>query len=142
MTPTVGAGLAWVDQGWTVQAEATVLFLRRVSGESVDADSARTNFTSGLNVGYQVIPMITVSAELHYQRWLSTPALVEADEAKPSDQRLGLRDQWTAGGGVRANIPLDKKTILRPGLAYFRGIDDPMAKQKYSIVMFDVPIAF
>mgnify|MGYP001296037251 CR=1 FL=1 len=141
MTPTVGAGLAWVDKGWTVQAEATVLFLRRVKGEKLD-DSARTNFTAGLNAGYQVLPFLTVSAELHYQRWLSTPTMVTRDEAKPSADRLGLRDQLTAGVGVRANLPLDKSTILRPGLAYFRGLDDPMAKQKYSIIQLDVAVAF
>lgn len=142
MTPTVGAGLAWIDHGFTAQVETTVLFLRRVKGDNVDADSARTNFTCGLNLGYQIIPMLTVSGELHYQRWLSTPLAVEKDEARPSGDQLGLRDQFTAGIGVRANLPVDQKMILRPGISYFRGIDKPMSEQKFSIIQLDVPLAF
>lgn len=143
MTPTVGAGLAWIDKGWTVQGEATVLFLRRVRGDNLDADSSRTNFTTGLNVGYLALPpFLTVSLELHYQRWLSTPLGVERDEAKPEDQRLGLRDQLTFGGGLRGNIPLDKSILIRPGISYFRGIDKPMSEQKFSIIQIDVPVAF
>lgn len=143
LTPTVGAGLAYVDKGLTVQAEVTVLQLMRVRGEALDGDKSRTNFTSGLNIGYLVLPpYLTISAELHYQRWLSTPKAVEADEAKPADARRGLRDQLTVGGGVRANIPLDDKILMRPGISYFRGIDDPMAKDKFSIIQLDLPIAF
>ncbi|MBI2394914.1 MAG: hypothetical protein HYV09_35420 [Deltaproteobacteria bacterium] len=143
LTPTVGAGIAFIDKGLTVQAEVTVLQLMRVRGDKIDGDKSRTNFTSGVNVGYLVLPPhLTISAELHYQRWLSTPKAVEADEARPADVRLGLRDQLTVGGGLRANIPLDAKILMRPGIAYFRGLDDPMAKNRYSIIQIDVPIAF
>jgi len=143
LTPTVGAGLAWIDKGFTVQVEATVLQLLRARGDKVDLDESRTNFTSGLNVGYLVLdPWLSANVELHYQRWLSTPKAVEADEARPSDQRLGLRDQLTAGGGLRVNVPLSTSILMRPGISYFRGIDDPMADQKFSIVQVDVPVAF
>lgn len=142
LTSTAGAGVAWVDRGITVQAEATVLQLVRTRGEAVDADASRTNFTSGLNVGYRVLPAITVSAEAHYQRWLSTPAAVRADEAKAASERQGLRDQLTAGGGVRLNLPLNDRVILRPGFAYFRGLDAPMSRGVYQIAQLDLPIAF
>lgn len=134
LTPTVGAGIAWIDKGWTVQAEATVLQLFRVKGSKVDSDERRTNFTSGLSVGYLIAGIANVSAEMHYQRWLSTPAAVQRDAA--------FRDQLSAGGGVRFNVPLSDSTLMRPGIAYFQGIDDPMRTQGYRIVQLDVPVVF
>lgn len=134
LTPTVGAGLAWIDKGFTAQVEATVLELIRARGSDVDKDSTRTNFTCGLSVGYRIIPMLTASAELHYQRWLSTPLAVEKDETK--------RSQATVGFGLRANLPLTKTIAARPGIGYFQGLDEPMQLQKYRIVQLDLPIAF
>ncbi len=134
LTPIVGAGLAWVDHGFTVQVEATVLQLIRVKGEALDADDTRTNFTSGLSVGYMLTDFLAVNAEAHYQRWLSTPVAVERDSK--------LRDQLTVGGGVRATVPIAGTTIARPGVGYFQGVDDPMAAQRYRILQIDVPILF
>lgn len=142
LTPTLGAGLAWIDRGFTAQLETTVLFLRRVRGEKLDGDSARTNFTAGVNLGYRVVPLLSVNVELHYQRWLTTPLAVQKDEAKSAADQLGVRDQLTFGLGVRANLPLGGGTMARPGLGYFRGIDKPMSEQKFSIVQLDLPIAF
>jgi hypothetical protein len=134
LTPTAGVGLAWIDQGFTAQVEVTVLELIRARGSDLDKDSTRTNFTCGLSVGYRIIPMLTASAELHYQRWLSTPLAVEKDETK--------RSQATFGFGLRANLPLTKTIAMRPGIGYFQGLDDPMQLQKYRILQLDVPIAF
>ncbi len=134
LTPTVGAGIAWIDKGWTVQVEATVLQLLRARGSAVDADVSRTNFTSGASVGYLVAGVVNVSAEIHYQRWLSTPAAVSKD---PS-----LREQMTVGGGARFNVPLTDTILMRPGLAYFQGVDDPMARLGYRIMQVDLPILF
>lgn len=129
-----GLGGAYIAKGFTAQLDLTVLQLTRVQGAAKDTDSGRTNFTAGLHLGYQVIPLLTVSAELHHQQWLSTPAAVEADNTK--------RQQLTAGGGLRFNIPLNDSIIMRPGAGFFVGLDDPMAAQKYKIVQLDLPIAF
>lgn len=134
LTPTVGAGIAWIDRGWTLQAEATVLQLLRVKGSAVDSDASRTNFTAGATVGYLIAGLVNVSAEVHYQRWLSTPAAVSKDSS--------LRDQLTVGGGARLNVPLSDTILARPGLAYFQGVDDPMAARGYRIVQLDVPVVF
>jgi len=134
LTITGGVGLAWVDKGATVQLDLTVLQLFRVRGEAVDSDATRTNFTSGLSVGYQIVQPLTVSVEAHYQHWLSTPAAVAANEA--------LRNQFTIGGGVRGNIPLSDTVLARPGIAFFAGLDAPMWDRGYKIVQLDLPIAF
>lgn len=134
LTATTGAALAWIASGVTLQAEATVLQLVRVRGAAVEPDEARTNTTFGLHVGYQLLPALTVSLEGHHQRWLSTPRAVELNEA--------FRDQTTAGGGLRANVPFSKTVLARPGVAYFHPVDAPMTLAGYRIVMVDVPVTF
>ena len=126
-----GAGIAWMGHGLTAQAEFTVLQLTRVWGESVEKDDSRTNFTLGAHVGYQVIPWLTVSAEMHYQHWLSTPANVSANSL--------FRDQLTLGGGVRGNIPVGT-ALLRPGVAFFTPVGGPMGAMEYNILQFDLAV--
>jgi hypothetical protein len=133
MTFTTGAGIAWIDKGFTLQAEATMLYLVRVRGDSVDKEPARTNFTSGAHAGYLIASLVNVGVEAHYQRWISTPVAVQKDDS--------FRDQATVGGGVRFNVPLSDTILARPGIAYFHPIDDPMARAGYRIVQLDVPIA-
>lgn len=135
-----GAGAAWVRDRLTVQGEFTLLQLLRVRGDKtlpnrkkLEPDSSRTNSTLGLHVGYAVIDMLTLSAELRYQRWLSEPTVVKLFPPR--------RDQMTAGLGARVNLPLGKVT-LRPGVAYFHPIDDPMADWKSRVITFDVPVLF
>lgn len=137
-----GVDVAWVAGGLTVQAEATVLRLMRVKGDEVQKDEAKTNFTSGLHVGYFIVPELSLGGEIRYQRWLSTPAAVEADEAKPDDQQLGIRDCLTFAVGPRVHIKAGDKLWIRPGIAYARGLDNPMKDQEYNIVQLDVPVAF
>jgi len=130
-----GVGVAYVGHGLTVQAEATVLELVRARGEKAksSADGARTNFTSGLHVGYFVVPMLSLGAELRYQRWL-------ANDSVPSD--APTRDTLTFALGPRLHVQLADKIWFRPGLAYARGIDDPMSNQSYNVVQLDLPAAF
>lgn len=128
-----GLGLSYSAHGFTAQLEATVLQLTRVRGENSQPDAARTNFTSGLHVGYFVLPMLSLGAELRYQRWLSTPVAVEATPA--------LRDTMTAAIGARGHFKL-ADFWLRPGLSYSLGLDDPLAAQQYSMIQVDVPFAF
>ncbi len=126
-----GAGLLWMGHGVTAQAEFTVLQLTRVMGESVEPDASRTNFTVGGHVGYQVIPWLTVSVEAHYQRWLSTPVAVSANGV--------LRDQFTIGGGVRANLPVGS-ALVRPGVAFFLPVGGRMGELEYRVVQFDLAV--
>jgi len=135
-----GAGVTWVHDRLTVQGEFTVLQLLRVRGDKtlptgakLEPDSSRTNSTVGFHVGYAVIDMLTLSAELRYQRWLSEPTMVKLDPHK--------RDQMTAGVGARVNLPVGKVTV-RPGIAYFHPLDDPMADWKYRVITLDVPVLF
>lgn len=133
-----GVGFAYVNHGFTAQVEVTLLQLMRVRGENhpAGADSSRTNFTAGLHLGYFFIPQLSAGAELRHQRWLSTPSFVKADPTKAS------RDTTTVAIGVRGHIKLSDTMWLRPGLAYARGIDDPMDLQKYNVMQLDVPFVF
>ncbi len=135
-----GVGATWVHDRLTVQGEVTLLQLLRVRGDKtlptgkrLEPDGSRTNSTVGFHVGYAVIDMLTLSAELRYQRWLSEPTVVELFPTR--------RDQMTAGVGARVNLPLGKIT-LRPGIAYFHPLDDPMAEWKYRVITVDVPVLF
>lgn len=133
LTVTAGAGVMWMTHGLTLQVEATILQLTRVWGESVDKDESRTNFTSGLHVGYQVIPWLTVSAEAHYQHWLSTPDAVSRNDL--------MRSQLTVGGGVRGNFAVGP-ALLRPGVAFFAPLDGQMNALDYRVVQLDLAAAF
>lgn len=136
LTPIGGVGLAYVAGGFTVQAEATVLQLMRVRGDEAQPDSAKTNFTSGLHAGYFPLPWLSIGGELRYQRYLSTPAFVEADPTGAS------RDNLSAALGVRGHVKLGGGRWLRPGVAYSRGLDDPMSGRSYDVVQIDVPFVF
>lgn len=128
-----GAGFAYVSRGLTVQGEVTLLELVRARGEDIDPDENRMNFTTGMHVGFRVIPKLTVSAEARYQRWLSTPRAVVNNSL--------LRDQLTAGLGLRANLPLGPTTLLRPGVAYFHPFGGYMGLHGYGMLSFDVALA-
>jgi hypothetical protein len=147
LTVFPGVGLAYVKNGLTVQVEATVLSLNRARGDKVDKDKSRLNMTSGLHVGYFVLDMLSLGGEIRYQRWLSTPKAVEADEAAPSDAQRGLRDQASFAVGPRLHFKLGANAWIRPGIAYARGIDKPMSGAKAgptkdNVIQLDVPVAF
>lgn len=131
-----GADLAYVKGGLSVQLEATVLELIRARGSKVEKDEARTNLTTGLHLGYFVVPELSFGGELRYQRWLSTPAAVAADKTGAS------RDSLSAALGARFHIPVADKVWLRPGIAYVRGLDDPLDAQGYQIIQLDLPLSF
>ncbi|MCY1022767.1 hypothetical protein [Pyxidicoccus sp. MSG2] len=128
-----GVGLSYVAGGFTAQVEATVLQLTRVRGEAVQQDSSRTNLTTGLHLGYFVIPAVSLGGELRYQRWLSTPSTVTSDE---------LRDNLTVAAGPRLHVRLSDSVVVRPGLSYAFALDAPMKTSSYSIFQLDVPVSF
>lgn len=142
LTVIAGFDVAWIRAGLTIQAEATVLELLRVRGAAASPDAATTNLTMGLHVGYFFIPQLSVGAEIRHQRFLTTPKNVAADEALPAKEQLGLRDTTTFAVGPRTHFKLGQRTWIRPGVAYARGVDNPLHKTQYHIVQFDVPFLF
>jgi hypothetical protein len=139
-----GASVAYVAHGLTVQFEATLLQLMRVRGEDavnaaggqINPDSSRTNFTAGLHVGYFVFPELSGAVELRHQRWLSTPAAVEADTTDT------LRDTTTVAIGPRLHFKVGEKTWIRPALALAFGLDDPLQRWESRSVQLDIPVIF
>lgn len=129
-----GVDLALVTHKLTVQVEATLFQLTRVKNEAVDTDSSRTNFTSGLHVGYFAIPWLSLGGELRYQRWLSTPAAVKANPA--------ARETVTVAMGPRFHIKVGEGRFIRPGISYAFALDKPLSDGKYNIVQLDIPMAF
>ena len=86
-----GVGIAYTRAGFTAQLEATLLQLVRVRNASVDRDRSRTNFTSGLHLGYFALPQLSFGGELRFQRWLSSPSFLRCGPtaARPSASRWG-----------------------------------------------------
>lgn len=136
LTVIPGIGAAWVGNGLTVQVEATVLHLMRVRGEAVQPEASKTNFTSGLHVGYFVIPELSIGSEFRYQQWLNPPIAFEPS----GDAR---KNNVTVAIGPRVHLKAGPAT-LRPGVSYARGLDKPLAAAapNYHIVTLDVPVFF
>jgi hypothetical protein len=129
-----GVGFAYVAHGLTVQVEATLLELIRTRGDNVDKESTRTNLTMGAHVGYFILPELSLGVELRHQRWLSTPAAVEANPA--------ARDTTTFAVGPRLHFKLSDTAWFRPGIVYARALDKPLSTNDYNIVQLDLPFSF
>jgi hypothetical protein len=137
-TPFAGADLAYVKGGFTAQIEVTVLELLRARNEvCVDGiskcapESARTNSTAGLHLGYFFIPMLSLGTELRVQKWL-----------KHAGVKSPARENFSFAIGPRFHFKTGPTTWLRPGISYSTYLDEPLSKSKYSIVQIDVPFAF
>jgi len=128
-----GLGLSYSRWGFTLQAEATVLQLTRVRGELAAPDASRTNFTSGVHLGYFPFEILSVGAELRYQRFLSNPVAVTRNES--------VRDNATFAIGPRLHLK-GKGFFARPGVSITFPLDDPMRKQRMTILQVDVPVIF
>ncbi len=144
-----GVDFAYVSGGFTAQVEATVFQLTRVKGDKKNAmgvannpDKSKTNLTMGLHIGYFVVPMLSLGAEIRHQRFLSTPKAVEADEASTNMTPLGVRDTTTWAIGPRGHFKLSDSVWFRPGVAFSMPLDNPMKKASYKVVQLDLPIAF
>jgi hypothetical protein len=133
-----GADLAYVDGGFTAQAEVTLFQLWRVRNElcadgtsKCAAESSRTNATAGLHLGYFVLPILSIGGEIRYQQWLKHAAV-----------KSPARENISFAVGPRFHFKMGPTTWLRPGISYSTYIDEPLSKSKYSIVQVDVPFAF
>jgi hypothetical protein len=131
-----GVDLAYTGFGLTVQVEATLLQLFRARGAAVQSDEVKTNFTSGLFAGYQILDWLSLGAEVRYQRWLSTPSFVASHPTGAN------RDTLSFAVGPRFHIRAGDTIWIRPGIAYARGLDAPMSDGGYDIVQIDLPISF
>jgi hypothetical protein len=128
-----GLGAGYVANGFTAQAELTVLQLFKVRGPDTQ-DEARTNFTAGVHGGYFLAPSLSVGAEVRYQRWLSDAAPVVMD--------AHARETVTFAIGPRLHLKLEGKQWVRPGISYSRVLDAPWSNNSYQMVQFDVPYIF
>lgn len=130
-----GIGLAWVKSGLTVQVEATLFQLWRVRGAAKQPEASKTNFTTGLHVGYFVDPHLSLGGELRYQRWINGTFASERDGR--------LDDQVTFAVGPRFHQKVGD-IWLRPGISYARGLDKPMsaAAPNYHVIQLDIPVLF
>ena len=133
LTVIPGFGIAYTNAGFTAQIEATFLQLTRVRNSDIERDSSRTNFTSGLHLGYFVIPQLSFGGEVRFQRWLSDPAMLTMFPNR--------RETLTFAVGPRAHFKLGTRW-LRPGIAYAQGIDNPMKQRKDRIIQIDLPFVF
>ena len=97
-------------------------------------DESNTNFTSGLHVGYFVLPVLSLGAEIRHQRWLSTPSAVKTNSA--------ARDTTTFAVGPRFHFKLSEKVWFRPGVALALPIDEPMTNSDFKIAQLDLPLSF
>ena len=141
LTVFPGVGFAYIASGLTVQAEVTLLQLQRAKGgDTVEPDKSKTNMTAGLHVGYFVIPMLSLGAELNYQRWISEP---KKPNVKAQDS---LKDNLSVAVGPRLHLKVGESMWIRPGIAYARFLDKPMGDSdrfdSNHIVQIDIPVAF
>jgi len=143
-----GVDFAYVHGGLTVQAEATIFKLTKARGPDTSCspgcgapiDHTNTNFTSGLHVGYFIIPMLSLGAEIRHQRWLSTPNAVAKDYLAAGTH--STRDTTTFAIGPRLHFKLSDSIWFRPGVSLSLPIDDPMKKYEYKVVQLDLPLSF
>lgn len=135
-----GADIAYVQNGWTLQAEVTLFQLFRVKGENVDKDGRRTNFTTGFAAGYAFAPYVSGVAELRYQRWLVNDTVFAASNPAVENMSaaLGPRFQFKWGD-----------CTLKPGIAYVWGMMGAMSSGRYAsttnnehILFLDLPVSF
>ena len=136
LAAAAGGSVALIRSGVTAQLEATLVTFARVRGELARSasDPTRVALTAAASVGYLVHPALSLSFEAHYQRWLYAPALMAAPNA--------FADQLSFELGARANIPLSRTTLLRPGFSFGLGVDGAMSSSETRVFHFDLPVLF
>lgn len=134
-----GVSLAYVKAGFTVQGEASLFYLVKTRDDAVSQpDTQKTNFTCGAHVGYFVAPSLSLSGELRYQRWIVPPIAVDRDPTRAS------MDTTTFAVGPRFHMKLGDTLWFRPGFAYQRALDLPLAGStpNVHILQVDLPVFF
>jgi hypothetical protein len=136
MTAIVGGDVAYVNHGFTAQAEATLQQSVRVRGSNSGnaSEAFRTNSSVGLHLGYFLGSHFSLGAELLYQRWLSNPTALNDDTL-------------TFAGGPRFHFKVGKEAAIHPGLSFVRGfdgrgLDAPLVTAHPTALQIDVPVVF
>jgi len=123
LTEIVGADVAYVKHGITMQAAATLQQSIRVRGEhsAAGTDAFRTRASLGAHAGAFLGRHVSLGADLLYQRWLSHPTELDMSGAKVAiaDADLG---QFTLSAGARVHFRVGRASV-HPGLSYTRGLD-------------------
>jgi hypothetical protein len=130
LTAIAGADLAYVNEGLTAQAEATLLQHLRVRGAT---EPFRTEAAVGLHAGYFLGAHFSLSGDLHHRRWLSDS---EGDLART-----------TVAVGPRLHFRVGQQGWVRPGISVVRGLDSrgvgaPLLTAQATGVQLDVPVTF
>lgn len=136
MTVIAGGEIAYVNHGFTAQAEATLQQSVRVRGSNSGSasEALRTNSSVGLHLGYFIGSHISLGADLLYQRWLSNPTALNDD-------------MLTFAGGPRLHFKVGKQGGIHPGLSFVRGfdgrgLDAPLVTAHPTALQIDVPVMF
>jgi opacity protein-like surface antigen len=148
MTEIMGADVAYVNHGFTAQAEATLQQFIRVRGDhgAGSTDSFRTNSGVGVQLGYFIGSRFSLSGDLLYRRWLSHPNLdaMPGAHVPLSDANM---DTITVAAGPRLHFRLGTQVWIRPGISFVRGldargIDAPLLTARTTAVQIDIPVTF
>jgi hypothetical protein len=149
LTEIVGVDFAYVNHGFTAQAEATLLQFVRVRGgrSAGGTDRFRTTSGVGLHVGYFIGSHFSLGSDLHYQRWLSHPTMLSASTGARVAWSDANMDMVTVAAGPRLHFRLGKQAWIRPGISFVRGLDArgfdaPLITAQTTAVQIDVPIMF
>jgi hypothetical protein len=148
-TAIAGADFAYVNHGFTAQAEATLLHFVRVRGDDgVGAtDSFRTEAAVGLHLGYFIGSHFSLGSDLHHRRWLSRPTTL----SPATGARVALSDanmaSTTVAIGPRFHFSVGKQGWIRPGISFVRGLDSrgwgaPLLTAQTTAVQVDIPVSF
>ena len=147
LTEIVGADVAYVKHGITVQAEAMLQQSIRVRGDhsAGGTDAFRTRAALGAHAGSFLGRHVSLGADLLYQRWLSHPTELDMTGAKVPIADADLA-RLTVSAGVRVHFHVGKASV-HPGLSYTRGLGASergpmMITNRTNAVAFDLPVLF
>lgn len=136
MTAVAGADFAYVSNGLTAQAEATLLQSVRVRGDNGgDATPLfRTEAAAGLHLGYFIGSHFSLSSDLHHRR-----GLFHAHRTSLSATTIAV--------GPRFHFRVGRQGWIRPGVSFVRGFDArgfdaPLLTAQTTGVQLDVPVMF
>ena len=128
-----GLDVAYIDHRLTIQVEITIQQAMRVKSETTQADATKTNSTYGLHIGYYVTRWLSVAAELRYQRFLSTPAVVASDPTRRDELSLAIGPRFHIRTGLG---------VFRPSIAYAPGLTGYLRSNAYHVLLVDLPFSF
>lgn len=141
LTVIPGISAAYLRNGFTLQAETTLLQLTRVRGAASQHEASKTNLTCGLHAGYFLLPTLSAGGDVRYQLWLNAPIAIEK-QRDTANNNAGI-DNLTAAAGFRYHAHIEGIGWFRPGVSYGRGLDKPTAgAANYHLMQVDFPLQF